>query len=40
MPINVNGYNATFQDFVDFAKIRDAMGKKTAIARITSGINV
>ena len=40
MSLNVNGYNDTFQSFVDFARIRDGMGKKTAIARITDGINV
>ena len=40
MAINVDGYNATFQNFVDFAKIRNTMGEKTAIARVTTGINV
>ena len=40
MAINVNGYNDTFQSFVDFARIRDGMGKKTAIARLTDGVNV
>ena len=36
MALNVNGYNDTFQSFVDFARIRDGMGKKTAIARVTT----
>lgn len=40
MAINVNGYNDTFQSFVDFARIRDGMGDKTAIARVTEGVNV
>ena len=40
MPINTDGYNATFQSFVDFARIRDGMGEKTAIARVTTGVNV
>ena len=35
MPINVNGYNATFQEFVDFAKLKDTMGGDKAIARVT-----
>ena len=33
MPINVNGYNATFQEFVNFAKLKDTMGGDNAIAR-------
>ena len=40
MALNVNGYNDTFQNFVDFAKIRNTMGDKTAIARVTTGVNV
>ena len=40
MSLNVNGYNDTFQSFVDFARIRDGMGDKTAIARVTEGVNV
>jgi hypothetical protein len=37
MALNVNGYNDTFQNFVDFAKIHNGMGEKTAIARVTTG---
>ena len=40
MALNVNGYNDTFQNFVDFAKIRNTMGEKNAIARVTTGVNV
>ena len=40
MAINVNGYNATFQEFVDFAKLKDTMGGDKAIARVTTGVNI
>ena len=40
MPINVNGYNATFQEFVNFAKLKDTMGGDNAIARVTTGVNI
>ena len=40
MPINVNGYNAIFQEFVDFAKISMGLGTKNAVARVTTGVNV
>ena len=40
MAINVDGYNATFQSFVDFAKVRNDMGEKNAIARVGMGVNV
>ena len=40
MPINVNGYNATFQEFVNFAKLKDTMGGDKAIARVTTGVNI
>jgi len=40
MAINVNGYNATFQEFVNFAKLKDVMGGDNAIARISTGVNI
>ena len=40
MAINVNGYNATFQEFVNFAKLKDTMGGDKAIARVTTGVNI
>ena len=41
MAINVNGYNDTFQNFVDFAKIMmNGQGDANSIARVTTGVNV
>ena len=41
MAINVNGYNDTFQEFANFAKIMvDGQGDENSIARVTTGINV
>ena len=40
MSVNVNGYNATFQEFVNFAKLKDTMGGDNAIARSTTGVNI
>ena len=36
MPADINGYNATFQSFVDFARQRADVADETSIARITS----
>ena len=41
MPINVNGYNATFQEFADFAKIMTTgQGDENSIARVGTGVNI
>ena len=41
MAINVNGYNNTFQEFADFAKLMvDGQGDDNSIARISSGLDV
>jgi len=41
MPINVNGYNATFQGFADFAKIMTTgQGDENSIARVDTGVNI
>ena len=40
MALEINGYNKDFQSFVNFARIHDGLGEKSAIARIGTGVNV
>ena len=40
MALDINSYNATFKAFADFAKVSEAKGDKSAIARIAKGVDV